>query len=121
MKPTSSSSEAGARLQAEDILPMEYLALSVTNLADLQRALTRWTMAESLARDALALAERVRWKMLVGRACLVVGAALLAQGQPGEAQPYARRALDIAAQLQTPEWAAAAAVLHQCEPETPAQ
>ena len=75
----------------------------------------KWPKAERLAREALALSEKLGRAELVGGDCYVIAKALLRQGCPAEALPFARRVVEIMAKLCDPYPDAARGVLAECE------
>jgi hypothetical protein len=93
----------------------EGVALSIGNLA--MRALNRkdWPEAETLANEALALAEKLGGQELIAVLCDYLARALLRQGKSGEAVPPARRAVDIFTRLGSHRLEFARKTLEECE------
>ncbi|MDQ3745619.1 MAG: tetratricopeptide repeat protein, partial [Acidobacteriota bacterium] len=93
----------------------EGVATITGNLADV--ALTRedWLGAEALVREALALAEKVGRKELIGGNCRRLAKALVGQGKKSDALTHARRAVEIFTALRTPELEQARQILEECE------
>ena len=85
------------------------------NLAGLALDRKDWPGAETLAREALPLAEKVGRQGLIASNCYRIAKALVRQGQAAEALPYARRAVAIYTQLGSPDLAIAQATLRECE------
>jgi len=93
----------------------EGVAIVSGNLAGL--ALTRkdWSAAEVLAREALALSEKVGRLELIGGDCRRFAVALVRRGKKEEALPYARRAVEIYTKLGHSNLADAQEILAECE------
>jgi len=85
------------------------------NLAGLALAREDWPGAETLAREALPLSEKIGHQELIAEDCRRLAQALVRQGQAAEALPHARRAVDIYTKLGSPDLAAAQATLRECE------
>ncbi|MGB4978399.1 MAG: tetratricopeptide repeat protein, partial [Anaerolineae bacterium] len=85
------------------------------NLAELALDREQWPEAERLAREALALAEKLGRAQLVGSDCHRIAKAVLRQGHPAEALPFARRAVEIRTKLRYPDLDRARQVLAECE------
>lgn len=93
----------------------EAVAISTGNLA--QRTLDRedWPEAETLAREALCLSEKVGRQELIAYDCHRLAKALVRQAKAAEALPYAQRALEIFIRLGSPNVEDARAILRECE------
>lgn len=93
----------------------EGVALYTSNLAG--RALTRkdWPAAETLAREALKLAENVGRQELIALSELRLATALIRQMKNAAALPHARRGVAIYTQLRSSELELAQATLRACE------
>ncbi|TAL12768.1 MAG: tetratricopeptide repeat protein [Nitrospirae bacterium] len=93
----------------------EGVAYITGNLAGLALERKDWSGAETLAREALTLAEKVGRQELIASDCRRFALALVRQGKKAEALPYARRAVDIYTSLGSPNLKYARAVLRECE------
>ncbi len=93
----------------------EGLATYTGNLAALALDQKDWLGADTLAREALPLAEKVGRQELVAANCNHIAKALVRQGQASDALPYARRAVAIYTQLGSPNLASAQKILRECE------
>jgi tetratricopeptide (TPR) repeat protein len=85
------------------------------NLAALALDQKDWLRAETIAREALPLAEKVGRQELIAENCDTIAEALVRQGKAAEALPYAQRAVDIYTKLGSPDLAGAEATLRECE------
>ncbi|MGH9601307.1 MAG: tetratricopeptide repeat protein [Terriglobales bacterium] len=85
------------------------------NLAGLALDRKDWPEAETLAREALHLAEKVCRQELIAEDCRRLANALVRQGTPAEALLHAQRAVDIYTLLSSPNLEAARATLRECE------
>jgi len=93
----------------------EGVAFMTGNLAALALSRKDWPGAESLAREALSLTEKISRQELIAHDCYTLASALARQGRKAEALPHARRAVEICTRLGLPDFAAARAVLQECE------
>jgi tetratricopeptide (TPR) repeat protein len=93
----------------------EGVAAFTGNLAELALARKDWLVAETLAREALPLSEKLRRRELIARDQWVLGKALVRQGNKTEALPHARRSVEIFTELGHPDLEIARAVLRECE------
>ena len=93
----------------------EGVATYTGNLAALALKRKDWPGAETLARDALSLSEKVGRLEMIAEDCRRLANALVRQGKATEALPYARRAVDIYTRLGSPELEAPRATLRECE------
>ena len=100
---------------AQSVDYREGVAYITGNLAAL--ALTRedWPGAETLAREALPLSEKVGRKELIAEDCRRLAAALARQGRKPEALPHAQRAVEIFTALRSPYLELARRTLAECE------
>ena len=89
------------------------------NLAALAEDRKRWPEAETLAREALPLSEKVGRQELIAFDCQRLATALVQQGKPAEALPHARRAVEIYTRVGSPDLEAARATLRACESNRP--
>lgn len=96
----------------------EGVAYITGNLADLALDREDWPGAETLAREALPLSEKVGRQQLIAEDCRRLAHALVRQGQAAEALPYARRSVEIYTKLDSPDLAEAQATLAECETAT---
>jgi tetratricopeptide (TPR) repeat protein len=94
----------------------EGVATCTGNLAELALNQEDWPVAETLAREALPLSEKLGRQELIASQRLAQ--ALVRQGTPAEALPYARRAVEIFTQLGHSDLEAARATLRECESVT---
>jgi tetratricopeptide (TPR) repeat protein len=86
----------------------EGIAELTGNLAELALDREQWVEAESLAREALALSEKVGRKELVASNCGLIAQSLLKQNHKlEEALSFSRRAIEIYTRLKSPglQWA----------------
>jgi tetratricopeptide (TPR) repeat protein len=96
----------------------EGVATCKGNLAALALDRKDWRVAETLAREALSLSEKVGRQELIALDCQRLAKALVRQGKAGEGLSYASRAVEIFTRLGSPNLARAQATLAQCEEAT---
>jgi hypothetical protein len=85
------------------------------NLAELGLKREDWRGADTLAREALPLSEKVGRLEMIAADCHRLALALVPQGKTTEALPHARRAVDIYTRLGSPNLDAARVTLRECE------
>lgn len=100
---------------AKKIKYSELEAALTVNLAELALDLKHLPQAETLAREALQLAEQIGRQELIAEDCRHLAKALTMQGQAPAALPFARRAVEIYTRLRSPSLERAQAVLQECE------
>ncbi|HEX8116051.1 MAG TPA: tetratricopeptide repeat protein, partial [Pyrinomonadaceae bacterium] len=96
---------------------LEGVAQITGNLSGLALDREDWPGAEVLAREALALAEKVGRKEIIAGNCRRLAETLAQQGRKTEALPHARRAVDIFTDMRypAPGLEAARKTLAECE------
>ena len=85
------------------------------NLASLALDREDWPTAETLAREALPLSEKVGRQELIANNNRRLALALLLQGRAAEALPHAQKAVEIFTRLGSPDLAGAQTTLTECE------
>ncbi len=93
----------------------EGVANTTGNLAALALQRQEWLGAETLARDALTLSEKLRRQELIAENCRRLAKTLARQDRETEALPYARRAVEIYTALRSPNLEIARQTLVECE------
>jgi len=100
----------------------EGIAIRTGNLAELALDREQWAQAESLAREALALAEKVGRQELIANDCGRIAKALLKQNRVNdEALTLARRAVELYTRLKSPDLQWAQATLAEIEKQMQAK
>lgn len=90
-------------------------AIFTSNLAQLALDKRDWSAADDLSREALLLSEKVGRLDLIAATCLRIADALIRQGKPGSARPYALRSVDVYTRLGSAELDKARVTLRECE------
>lgn len=86
------------------------------NLAEVELDRENWQKAESLAREALTLSEKLGRQELIAEDCRLLANALVRQGKSAEALPHAGRAVETFTLLGVPsDIERASAILRECE------
>lgn len=93
----------------------EGVATYIGNLAELALDREDRPGAETLAREALPLSEKLGRRESIAEDCRRLAQALVRQGKVAAAVPYARRAVEIYTRLGSPDLEAARAALRECE------
>lgn len=93
----------------------EGVASFTGNLGALALEREEWPEAETRAREALPLSEKMGRQELIAWGCFVLAKALVRQGKAAEALPHARRSVEIYTKLDSPRLTAARAILAECE------
>jgi tetratricopeptide (TPR) repeat protein len=91
------------------------IATCTGQLAATALARDDWIGAETLAREAISLSEKVGRKLLIARQCHYLAKALVRQGKKAEARSYAQRAVEIFTQLGSPYLDDARQILVECD------
>ena len=93
----------------------EYIADFTGDLADVALDHQDWPAAETLAREALPLAEALGRQEMIALDCYRIARSLVRQNRQAEGLPYAQRAVEIFAKLRSRHLENAQAVLKECE------
>lgn len=93
----------------------EGIAIYTSNLANVALDRENWPDAETLAREALFLSEKVGRKELIASDCRRLAIALARQGRKADARPHAQRAVEIFTALRSSHLEAAHQTLAECE------
>jgi hypothetical protein len=91
------------------------VAIYICNLAELALDRHDWPTAETLAREALPLSEKIGRQELIAGNNHSLAQALLRQGLTAEALPHARKAVEIFTRLGSPALAGAQFTLTECK------
>jgi tetratricopeptide (TPR) repeat protein len=100
---------------AREVEYAQGIATATGNLSALAMDREDWPVAEALAREALPLSEKLGRQELIAHNCWMLAEALVRQGKPAEAMPYARRAVDIYTRLASPNLEGVRKILRECE------
>lgn len=100
---------------AQTLDDREAIANCTSNLAALALAREEWSVAESLARKALSLSEKISYQAMIAETCSRLAQSLARQDRGPEARPHARRAVEIYTALRSPDLEAARRTLAECE------
>jgi tetratricopeptide (TPR) repeat protein len=101
--------------EAQSVGDAEGMAVYTGNLVALALDRGNWLAAETLAREALRLADDVGRQELIATDCLRLAQALVRQGKAAEALSHSQRAVEIFTRLNAPSFAYAQATLDECE------
>lgn len=93
----------------------EGAAITTGNLARLALDREDWSAAETLSRQALSFVTPLHNKQWIASDSRILAHALICQGKAAEALPHAQLALEIFANMRSPDLAAAQAILAECE------
>jgi tetratricopeptide (TPR) repeat protein len=93
----------------------EAIATCSVNLCAAALIQKDWTVAETLAREALSFSIVVHRQQLIARSSYCLAYALACQGKAAEALPHAQFAVEIYTHLGLPDLAAAQAIVTECE------
>jgi len=95
----------------------EAVAICAGNLAEVALARRDWSRAETVAREALTLAEKIGRQETIAEDCRRLAKALVRLGKRDEALHYARRSVEIYTRLCSPDLEDGLATLKECETE----
>jgi tetratricopeptide (TPR) repeat protein len=91
------------------------IAMYTSNLAELALEREDWFRAETIARQALSLAEKIGRQEQIAANCQQLAHALVRQGKKVEALPHAQRAVEIFIRLGSPDLEDARTIVAECE------
>lgn len=92
----------------------DMVGVTTSNLAGLALVRKDWPRAETLAREAMPLAEKMGRQELIADNCLRLAQALVRQGKSDEALEYVERAVEIYTQLGSADLEDARETLREC-------
>lgn len=99
---------------ARAINDIESISIFTGNLAELALDSKSWVGAETLAREALGLSEKIGRQQVIASNCRRIAKALKQQGKNAEALQYAQRSVEIFTRLGSPDVTHAREILTEC-------
>ena len=94
---------------------VEGVANYTGNLASVALERKDWSKAETLAREALGLAEKLGRQGVIAVECFFLARALVSQEKVRDALPYAHRAVEIFSTFRSRDLEAASKMVEECE------